>query len=306
MLVGALTGLRDVRAPLAVGYVTLLALWLLLYHAFPETAGAVHRSYPEVSGIAHDIGPVGVAIAASFAAFLIGTVLVRLSARALRIRGTPIEADPTPARQKGRKWISITHDAEMDDLELRLQELVKTRVDAIPEQNRADPVRQLTRPQGSSKKWFRVRKEGAEERDVDALPRAVEPHVMVRIEAKSGRIDERILARDANLYNELYRLRSEAELRAGLLPALSLLFVAIAIRVPWSPWLLVLLIPASCGFLFLLMDEAFELRSRARGIALRAVLDGLVSTPTLDLIDQYAKQLVDASGSGATAAEIHS
>jgi hypothetical protein len=108
----------------------------------------------------------------------------------------------------------------------------------------------------------------------------------VRVEAKSGRIDERILAAKPEVYSELNRLRSEAEFRAGLLPSLALLAVALAMRVPWPIWVIALLVIVFATFEYLLLLEAFRLRTRARGIAMRAVVDELVSTPTLDAIQR--------------------
>jgi hypothetical protein len=49
MLLGLLSGIRDARSPLIVGYVILLALWLLLFHALPEGHVALHRHYPELA-----------------------------------------------------------------------------------------------------------------------------------------------------------------------------------------------------------------------------------------------------------------
>jgi len=128
--------------------------------------------------------------------------------------------------------------------------------------------------QGRSLKGFRVLKAD------EAQPAQLALNEQVRVEAKSGRIDERILAKNPELFSELSRIRGEAEFRAGLLPALALLFVAVALHVPWTWWLLGGLGLGLAFFEYLTLTEVFQLRSRARGIALRAVLDGLVSTPT--------------------------
>jgi hypothetical protein len=286
MLLGALSGFRDFRTPLVVGYVVGLAMWLFLFDLLPEGSAAAHRDYPEISRIADIVGPVGVAAALSFLAYLVGGVVVRLTAQALQIRGQPIEAAGSPSRQSFRQKFSFTHDAEMDDLEDRLKDLVQREIAAIKTgSQREDVLREIReQPLGQSRQWFKVRQPATEPRQV------LEPDERVRVEAKSGRIDERILAQNSELYSELYRLRSEAELRAGLLPSLVLLALAAAIHVSWPVWLLLLLSPPFALFLLLLLDETFELRTRARGIALRAVIDGLVTTPTLDLIRRRAEE----------------
>jgi hypothetical protein len=252
----------------------------LLYHVFPEGHSGVQHSYPELSHIFDAVGPIGVAAASSFAAYLIGDLVVRESARILQIRGQPpIEASTGKIRQRFRKVFSFTHDAEMDELDNRLKELVDRELvtsNGAEKASRLGPID--TRP-GEDLTGFRVRNEMPQPAST-----ALTIDEQVRVEAKSGRIDERILAANSELYSELYRLRSEAEFRAGLLPSLALLAVAIALRVPWPLWVILPLGVGFGAFEYLLLIEAFRLRTRARGIAMRAVVDELVSTPTLDAV----------------------
>jgi hypothetical protein len=279
MLLGLLSGIRDARSPLIVGYVILMALWLLLFHALPEGHAALYSHYPELATIFDSVGPAGIVAASSFVAYLAGDLVVRESAKLLQIRGQPpIESSSGKIRQQFRKIFSFTHDAEMDELDLRLKELVeRTMVEASGEDRTTLPP--ISTVPGTNLKGFRVRQEGPK-----PPPDALTIDEQVLVEAKSGRIDERILAARPELYSELYRLRSEAEFRAGLLPALLILAVALAIRTAWHWWLLSLLGAGFAVFEYLLLVEAFQLRTRARGIALRAVVDELVSTPTLDAI----------------------
>ena len=71
MLASLLPGLRDLRAPLAAGYLWLLFGWLLLHNTFE---GWDRNSGPlgAVVDVAHAATPAAVAIAVSFAAYLIG------------------------------------------------------------------------------------------------------------------------------------------------------------------------------------------------------------------------------------------
>ncbi len=285
MLLGLLSGFRDFRAPLVVGYVVLTALWLLLYHVFPESHGGLSHNYPELSHVFSLVGPIGILAACSFGAYLAGDLVVRESARVLQIRGQPpIEVSTGAVRQFFHKVFSFTHDAEMDELEHRLTELVeRTLAKAEGTEGSLGPID--TRP-GVDLTGFRVRKASPR-----PGPDALTIDEQVRVEAKSGRIDERILAAKPELYSELYRLRSEAEFRAGLLPSLALLAVAVALRVPWPWWTLGLLAIGFGVFEYLLLGEAFRLRTRARGIALRAVVDEVVTTPTLDAIQREPQRL---------------
>ena len=292
MLFGLISGIRDARSPLIVGYVVLSSLWLLLFHLVPESGTSLGSDYPEIARIHDIVGPVGTFAAFSFAAYLIGDLIVRESARALQIRSQrPIEASPSASRQKLRGLFSFTHDAEMDELEARLRDLVnRTMVEGAGkvDQGRLNEElsKRISTVQGKSLKGFKVKGQ-----DGDGTTVQLALDEQVRVEAKSGRIDERILAANPELYNELSRLRGEAEFRAGLMPALALLYIAIAVRVPWAWWLLGLIALGLLVFEYLTLIEIFQLRTRARGIALRAVVDELVSTPTLDAIKRESEAL---------------
>jgi hypothetical protein len=171
----------------------------------------------------------------------------------------------------------------MDELEERLDDLVDRTIvagnqDVDLDRLREDLAERISTKQGKSLKGFRVLDQES------AAPARLALNEQVRVEAKSGRIDERILAENPELYGELSRLRGEAEFRAGLLPALALLFIAMGARVPWPWWVVGGIGVSLILFEYLTLMEVFQLRSRARGIALRAVVDELVSTPTLDAI----------------------
>jgi hypothetical protein len=291
MLFGLLSGIRSARSPLIVGYVVLASLWILLYHLVPESSTSARTDYPEIDGILSILGPVGAVAALSFAAYLIGDLVVRESARVLQVRGQPpVEASTSSSRQLLRKVFSATHDQEMDDLERRLDDLVKRTMIGDSQNVDLDDLRRelaerISTEQGRSLKGFNV----LHPDNSTAVGLSLDEQV--RVEAKSGRIDERILAKNPELYSELSRLRGEAEFMAGLLPALALLYLAVAFHVPWAWWVLALIAFGVAVFEYLTLMEVFQLRSRARGIALRAVLDGLVSTPTLEAIEREGKAL---------------
>ena len=74
MLMNLLPGLRDLRAPLAAGYLWLIGLWLLLVDAVPsrsKATGVVAHVYT----LTHDLGHGVVLAAISFAAYLVGSIL---------------------------------------------------------------------------------------------------------------------------------------------------------------------------------------------------------------------------------------
>jgi hypothetical protein len=307
MFVNALPGLRDVRAPLVAGYVLLVALWLILFKSLPHSKSDFSHQYPALYSIGHSVGPVGIAAAVSLAAYLAGSIIVGLSSRVLQLQGAPIEATSSGPRQRLRRSFSFTHNVEMDELEERLKDLVERELNNIEdEQLRLRAREDATGYVGQSQVWFDFR------RRRNAAPIQISPDERARIDAKSGRIDDRILAQNVELFNEISRSRSEAELRAGLIPTLTLLMVGLLMQISWSAWLKVIVSIGYLIFIFLLCMEILQMRSRFRGIAMRAVVDGLVTTPTIDLIRlrrERAEKLASLSGrpseptSGATSGD---
>jgi hypothetical protein len=279
MIFNALPGMRDIRTPLIVGYVFLADVWLLFFRNLPTSTAEFKDEFPAIATISGHVGPLVVGGALSLAAYLLGGVIVSLTTRVLAIRGTSIEASTLGVRQAARRVISFTHNQEIDELEFRLKDLVDRELSMIADEDVRTRTRDETsRSIGESRMWFRVRRPPRP--DQATLP----PDVYARVEAKSGRIDDRILAKSAELFNEISRSRSEADLRAGLIPVLLLFVIAAGRHVPWSVPVKLILAGAAIVVLFLMYVEALQLRSRARTIATRAVVDELVSTPTIDLI----------------------
>src|SRR3989442_9897815 len=72
ILSSALPGFRDLRGPVIAGYMWLLFAWLCV------TPDLDHRPDDQIGGslydLAHDVGRVGVAVAVSVAAYLIGSI----------------------------------------------------------------------------------------------------------------------------------------------------------------------------------------------------------------------------------------
>jgi hypothetical protein len=72
ILANALPGFRDLRAPVIAGYMWLIFVWLLV------DPNLSHRPSSTLGGALYDlgnrVGHVGIAVAVSVAAYLIGTV----------------------------------------------------------------------------------------------------------------------------------------------------------------------------------------------------------------------------------------
>jgi hypothetical protein len=76
LLGSLLPGLRELRAPLAAGYLWVFLCWLLFADRLPDDAASASSPLREVYELAALTGPVGLAVAASFAAYLIGILSV--------------------------------------------------------------------------------------------------------------------------------------------------------------------------------------------------------------------------------------
>lgn len=79
MLAGLLPGLREIRGPLASGYLWLLFGWLVFEDDVSTAGGAIER----LVDLGAVVSPAAVAVAASFAAYLVGSLSEDLFGRTL-------------------------------------------------------------------------------------------------------------------------------------------------------------------------------------------------------------------------------
>lgn len=82
-LSSVLPGVREVRAPLVAGYLWILFGWLLIDPATPD--GRAEDPYNQLGKLGEAIGPVGKAVAVSVGAYLLGSLLISLTQRAIHI-----------------------------------------------------------------------------------------------------------------------------------------------------------------------------------------------------------------------------
>lgn len=85
---------REVRGPLAAGYLWLACGWLLFESAIPSRHSEV--LYERIAALADAVGPIGWAVTASIAAYLTGSLIqsgLRLAWRRLTMRLRPLRID---------------------------------------------------------------------------------------------------------------------------------------------------------------------------------------------------------------------
>jgi hypothetical protein len=97
MLTSLLPGLRDLRAPLAAGYLRLFAIWIAFEPSLGTGESGVAAS---LLNLKEELTPVGLAAAVSFIAYLIGSLSVVLPARHLAVMWRRSE-QLSPRRNRG-------------------------------------------------------------------------------------------------------------------------------------------------------------------------------------------------------------
>jgi hypothetical protein len=285
-----LLGLREIRTPLAVGYLWLVALWIGLQADVPsrvEATGTI-RSLYEIGDTATLVGG---PVALSFVAYLAGAisqdafrpVLLWLGKppdlypiashperrfnqfehrRFLRrlshaFRTTSLEAEGRLRHKHGEELLRIwqrIRDQLMERYELKLSalsSLVPTNRDTEPTRSQLD----------------------SDDRDLNSLNRFSEEWRKISRRVPDVTVD--LMDKRPDLYQERDRQLSEFELRFGLVPAIGAVSVALASRSSLS-WLLLLFI------LPILVAQGFASLRRANDIVASASERGIVGFPELE------------------------
>lgn len=226
MLASLLPGLRELRAPLATGYLWLVALWLAFGELVPR-GGAATGVVADVYAVAGAVGVSASLAATAFAAYLVGLVSVQMTSlmvpmlRMLRRRrvftdGAHVgSARPSDAGRRALRVAVLDQLAERSAVDEGLQKLIKRTEEACGSVGASD------RP-SQTRRLLEVRI------DVEAYA--------TRLEQDLPLMPLRLLTAGTGsaIYGEFDRLRAEAEFRASTAVPLA----AIALSLSWrqSPW----------------------------------------------------------------------
>lgn len=265
MLASLLPGLRELRAPLAAGYLWLVAAWLALAGAIPDPDEAPPGIVRDAYELAGAVGQPAVVAAASFAAYLAGVLSVQATAamlprlRVLRRRqvlGSRFGvAAPSAAGRSALREAVLDELVRRYDLDPGLQKLLQETRDACGESRDLDDL-------AVRRRLLDVRVDvdeyaGRLERDLPMIP--------LRLLAE-GKKDE--------IYGEFDRLRAEAEFRASVAVPLGAVVAILAWRAsPW--WLFALVMPA------LLLLEAGRNVTAAADVLAESVRARAAESPVL-------------------------
>ena len=289
MLASLLPGLRDLRTPLAAGYAWLLAVWIVQGRIIVE---AVETS-PGLEGIRSlgaIIGSATILTVASFAAYLIGSIIPALS--------------PTPG-ERFEEWLAadlakalparLAHRRRSNErgfggpsLQVAIRDRLAPAVDsdgymaafntsALPADSLKSIIGEImdhqffdNDPEYAASPVER-RREIVKYRFSDTLLNEALRSVAREREILATRLQ----VERATLWDQYDRIQSEVELRLSLV--LPLIATSLALAVAWSPWALFgLLVPMGT------YGDALKRRRAATEILVQAVIAGLVSSPTIE------------------------
>lgn len=231
MLASLLPGVRQLRAPLAAGFVWLVVLWFAVAADAPPADRAT-GVLAELYRLLELAGPAGASAAAAFTAYLLGILSMAVSTGLLRVvlrRGTRSDTLLPPPSRRGR--------SDLADVVLRQWEL-RSRVDPELRSVLRETTVVVCGTDDDSAD------ESGRRRSIDI--RVDVPGYVDRLVADLQLIPLRMLgdAAEQETYAEFDRKRAEGEFRMTVTLPLAVLVVVVAVRESaW--WLLALVLPVA-------------------------------------------------------------
>lgn len=263
MLASLLPGVREIRAPLAAGYLWLFALWLAL-EPFPSAEEATGLE-AAVIDLADAATPVAVGVVLSFVAYLVGSLSEVLVQRYRRWLSVPVNAYGGPSG--GRRMRGVP------DLLCSSNGYYSLQVVAAERVREAESKLQ------------------AAGRSLENVPREFRPPVELvpgetLASVASAQLADlaffelpltstRLMWEQPELFSAVDRLRAEAELRWALPLPLVVTLLVVAIRDHWT-WILGLLVVA------LVLYQAGRRERDAGDLVVDAVWIGRVEAPAFE------------------------
>jgi hypothetical protein len=289
MLMNLLPGLRDLRAPLAAGYLWLAGLWLLLADIVPPRSTAT-GVVAHVYSLTHDLGRGVILAAVSFTAYLIGAVLSvdidgpvvnvlsKISIRRIRgyryiyrVRQRFLADDRTVGRQMTTAW-AYGRTSEKIDNDTRAfvwrikesvhrlnpveSELSDTKRAAIREWN--DSVRTGVGFYAVGSDWAYKVWEG------------LAMTMLSDLTDEMRQLVTQLRVSNDSLFDQYDRARGEAEFRLSV--AFPLIFISATLAWKWTPLWLLLLLGA-----ILIMRSGIKRAREATDVVGQAALTGYVT-----------------------------
>ncbi|MGI9823955.1 hypothetical protein [Agromyces sp. Marseille-Q5079] len=276
MLTSLLPGLRDLRVPLATGFLWLVVLWLLFYPSIPTQQEAVGFA-AEVYRTLGAFGPAALVTVAGFVAYVIGILLVRPWSAALRallrlLRGW----SPEPA-------LSPSSDLAARQLSLRTaNELIRAKV-YLP-----------YAPEDEYDGSFVGRFPGDEDDPATDGPRQreyISRTLRKRMQRDIPLVATRLLADNRELFDRYDRADAEAAFRYSI----SLPILVVSVLVPWRLgvewWGYVICIGLGLIVAIVLIFEGYKKQVESNDAIYQAVFVGKVEFPSIEAGRRAIKEM---------------
>lgn len=270
VLTSLLPGLRQLRAPLASGYLWLVTVGLALARFIPQPAEVQPGIIKEVYDTAAVAGHSAVAVALTFAAYLVGVLSVQ--ATAILLPTLRVLRKQPSARSRRRTGTTVPSAAGQQTLREAVLDQLAVRYDGDPELTMKLKETQTVCGVPGELSDSATRRALLDVRfDIDAYARSLEDDLPLMPLRLLGEDKER------EIYSEFDRTRAEAEFRAAVALPLAALVVVIAARTSlW--WLLALVLPA------LLVLEAQRQAAAAADVLAESIRARAPHSPALDQV----------------------
>jgi hypothetical protein len=249
ILANALPGFRDLRAPVIAGYMWLVFAWLLvdpnLNHRPGDRIGAA------IFDLGHRVGHVGIAIAVSVVAYLLGavsqavpaTISTTLKEVIERRRGISQDPEFDQYRRRSLYYVANPAGQEIDELASELVGVIAN-TPHLPSELRKELDRRHARARAEADKEL-------------TLPATL------------------LVGKEPELFAEVDRLRAEGELRLSIIPPLiALLAVATALGSSW--WLL------GAPFALILLNDGARRNQNSRRLIADAISRKAIKSPSVE------------------------
>lgn len=280
LLTNLLPGLRDLRAPLASGYIWLLSLWLGVSPNVPDKAHAT-GVLKDLYGLRDLFSGVGLAVGISFLAYLVGSLSEGFGEWPLKI----LVRRSSRKREYGRSLHASSFSKLFVSQSLFLSGSALRSLELLVRERTGNALRQLERAGVDSK---RVLSElGERNWSADELPALLvggDPLDLVLRELNLTAT--RLIGDQPELFAQVDRLRAESEFRIAITPPLIALVIVLTLRL--SPfWLL------AAPALMSLYTSGMRRRIQGGDLVADTVLAGKVEAPTLEKLKLAVQERID-------------
>ncbi|WP_028062216.1 hypothetical protein [Solirubrobacter soli] len=283
-MLSLLPGLRDLRVPVAAGYIWLVASWVALEPVVPDR-DAASGVLASIYHLTDALSLIGLGVFISFVAYVVGALSTSLFgslATGLHARRRIRRLDPISVH--GRR--ALDELARLNRTELQ-RTLSMSGIDVpkflnqsgVP-QGPSHPPRENVGGPGT-----------AQPLEYDwALERRIAAAVQRELDTIAS---TRLLGRDDAFFSLIDRLQSEAEFRRGIVPPILFAGAVLAVRIgpPW--WPLVVLVTLALGYGLVL--DSVKLERRATERLLDAMTDNRLNSPFLERLQARATKIAGST-----------